>query len=122
MQKKRNICTKLVSLLLFGFLAISVLTPPAGAASPWTQEDNYGDKAAHKFGFGLRNVVLGWSEILTEPVQASKAGKDPVEGFFNGIGKALMRTIGGTIHTVTYLITPIDIPLPENGQGPWPFE
>lgn len=59
-----------VVLLLLAMLAM----PAAGfAASPWTEETEYGDKISEKLQFGLKNTLLGWTDIFFEPIRASKS-------------------------------------------------
>ena len=65
--------------------------------------------------FGLKNVLLGWLDLFQEPHHYAVEHKN----VFSGIGKGLLDTlsneVGGALHTVTFFIPQIDIPLPENG-------
>ena len=84
-------------------------------ASPWTSEVGYSNRAIGKLGFGVKNLLLGWTEIFTEP----KSALDEGGNFFVGLGKGLKNGIeqelGGVVHLVTFPITAIDAPLPEGG-------
>ncbi len=84
-------------------------------ASPWTSEMGWSNRAIGKLGFGVKNALLGWTEIFTEPKQALDAG----ENFFVGLGKGLKNGVedelGGVVHIVTFPITGVDAPLPEGG-------
>ena len=96
-------------------LTMLVLPGAAFAASPWADGTTYGDKSMGKLKFGLKNLLLGWTDLFQEPHKAHKEGRN----VFGGIGKGLIDTIGnevgGALHTVTFFIPQIDVPLPENG-------
>lgn len=78
--------------------------------SPWRSEATYGDQAKSKLGFGAKNLLLGWTELFTEPVEQKSA-----MGIGQGLGNAVMDTVGGFLHLVTFPLTGVDVPLPENG-------
>ena len=84
-------------------------------ASPWTSETEYGKRAFGKLGFGAKNLLLGWTELFTEP----KASIDKGENFFMGLGRGIKNgledELGGAVHIVTFPFTEIDVPLPEGG-------
>ena len=84
-------------------------------ASPWTMETGYANRAGGKLLFGVKNALLGWTELFTEPKEALDAG----ENFFVGLGKGLkngvFQELGGAVHIVTFPITCLDAPLPEGG-------
>ena len=85
-------------------------------ASPWTKETGYANRAGSKLLFGVKNLLLGWTELFTEP----KAALDSGENFFVGLGKGLKNGIeeelGGVVHIVTFPITNLDAPLPKGGN------
>jgi len=103
------------ALLLF---ACILLTHPCFAAvenwqaSPWTKEKTYVEKSVGKLGFGILNVLTGWSALFFEPVRYSNTN------IFTGVAKGLWRSVtntaGGGLHAVTFFI-PVDIPLPDGG-------
>jgi hypothetical protein len=99
-------------------LAALFLIPATGfAASPWTEEDTYGQKISGKLQFGLVNTLFGWTDLFFEPIKAS--GKcDSCDSVWTGIGKgatdALVNTVGGAIHLVTFPLV-VDFPLPDDG-------
>jgi hypothetical protein len=84
-------------------------------ASPWTSEVGYTNRLVGKVGFGVKNLLLGWTELFTEPKEAMDEGGN----FFVGLGKGLLNgvldTVGGAVHLVTFPITALDAPLPEGG-------
>jgi len=83
--------------------------------SPWTSEVGWSNRAISKLGFGVKNLLLGWADLITEPKEAMDAG----ENFFVGLGRGLKdgieNEIGGVVHIVTFPITGLDAPLPEGG-------
>lgn len=106
--------------LLVMFVIFALLATPAFAAyetSSWTTETTYKDKTLAKFGFGLKNTLLGWTEIFTEPYDAKKAGKCCITGFGKGLYHGITDTILGVVHLVTFPV-PVDIKLPEGGVYP----
>ena len=84
-------------------------------ASPWTNEVGWSNRALSKLGFGLKNLLLGWADLITEP----KAALDEGDNFFVGLGAGLKdgleNTLGGVVHIVTFPLTELDAPLPEGG-------
>ena len=97
-----------VFLLVFALLASPAFA--AFEASPWTSESGYGQKATGKLVFGLKNLLLGWTEIFTEPYE-SKSIQGVGKGLFNGI----VDTVGGALHTVTFFVPQVDVKLPDGG-------
>lgn len=103
-------------LLFTVFAAAALLSRPAFALennpypSPWNTEVTYKDKAFSKLGYGAKNALLGWTELFTEFFEDKRA-----ESIGQGLGNAVMNTVGGVLHVVTFPFTGIDVPLPENG-------
>ncbi len=104
--------------LYFKWLALALafvwLPTVALAASPWTEKSKPVECMAAKFVFGVKNLLFGWTELFTEPMEYHKDGKNCLEGLGKGFVNAVGQTVGGAVHAVTFLI-PIDVPLPENG-------
>lgn len=109
---------KQISLLV---LALSFFTQMAIAlpitefpASPWTEEKSYLDKTTGKFGFGLMNVVGGWTAL------SSEYREKPNANFVGAFGRSILRTVtnevGGALHLVTFPF-PFDIRLPGGGAS-----
>ncbi len=86
-------------------------------ASPWTKEVGYGNRAGSKLIFGLKNALVGWTEIFREP----KAAMDRGDNFFVGLGKGLkngiVEELGGVVHIASFPITCLDVPLPGGGTN-----
>jgi hypothetical protein len=107
----------------FLLLAISLMVGSTSAyafeSSSWKSAGTKGEQARGKLEFGLKNMFLGWTEVIQEPVQAYKgvegAEGDVFRGLLVGIGNAVLDTAGGIAHFVTFPCTHIDVPLPEGG-------
>lgn len=84
-------------------------------ASPWTSEVGYGTRAISKLGFGIKNLLLGWTDLIVEPQDSMSAGGNFFTGLGIGLKDAVENTLGGVVHIVTFPITAIDVPLPEGG-------
>ena len=108
-------------LMIAGF----IFTAPAACfaakrrsnASPWVQADNWTERAEGKLLFGLKNTLLGWTELLTEPDEVIGTKLSIWRGLWNGAGNAVGQTLGGALQALTFPITSLDIPLPEGGVG-----
>ena len=78
-------------------------------ASPWTHEMGWSNRAVNKLGFGAKNLLLGWTELVVQPKDAMSSGGN----FFTGLGKGVVNavgdTLGGAAHLVTFPITAVEI-------------
>jgi len=83
--------------------------------SPWAHERGWANQARGKFAFGLKNTLLGWTELFTEPYEAAKNHRNVAVGVGHGLLNGLVDTAGGAAHLVTFPITKFDLPLPEGG-------
>ena len=107
----------IISLFIFSLL----MAPNQGLAgsaeridtfkpSPWTTQETYIDLMTHKLGFGVFNVLTGWSAIPFEWHRNS----NKITGLAKGILRTVTNTVGGGLHAFTFPI-PFDIPLPDGG-------
>ena len=87
----------------------------ASAASSWASGATYSEQAVGKLKFGLKNTLLGWTELFREPKRTSEAGENVFVGVGRGVWNAVGQTVGGIAHLVTFPIPAIDIPLPRGG-------
>ena len=85
-------------------------------ASPWTSEVGYGKRAMGKLGFGVKNLLLGWTDLFTETKKATDGGENFFVGLGHGLKDAVENELGGVVHLVTFPITGIDAPLPDGGN------
>ena len=83
--------------------------------SPWTQEVGWGARAKAKLAFGVKNALLGWTELVTEPKRAMDEGDNFFVGLGMGVKNGVENTLGGVVHTVTFPLTELDAPLPKGG-------
>lgn len=83
--------------------------------SPWVSETGWANQAKGKLIFGVKNLLLGWTDLITEPKEAVNAGGNFFTGLGSGVKDALFNTLGGVVHIVTFPITQVDAPLPEGG-------
>jgi hypothetical protein len=83
--------------------------------SPWTQETGWSNRAVGKLGFGLKNLLLGWTDLFVEPKEAADAGGNLLKGIGVGLKDSIENELGGVVHLITFPITAIDAPLPEGG-------
>ena len=84
-------------------------------ASPWTSEVGWANRAGAKFVFGAKNLLLGWTDLITETKEAVDSGGNFFVGLGYGLKDSVQNTLGGAVHVATFLITGIDAPLPEGG-------
>ena len=86
-------------------------------ASSWTNEAGWSNRALSKLGFGLKNGLLGWTELVLEPKRAIDEGDNFFMGLGVGVTNAVLMTVGGVVHTVTFPLTELDAPLPKGGTA-----
>ncbi len=89
----------------------------AGGASPWTTETRWLDRSDGKFYHGLKNLLWGWTELITEPDEAMWRGESILGSLGRGVWNAVGQTAGGALQVLTFPFTWFDIPLPEGGVG-----
>ena len=104
---------KIVCLMII--LAVFAIPMTGYAASPWTEKATCQEKMGAKFGFGLKNVLLGWLDLFYEPHVAQVEGKNVLGGIGKGLVDTVANELGGALHLVTFFIPKVDIPLPDNG-------
>lgn len=78
--------------------------------SPWVKSEPYVEKSINKLGFGLLNLLTGWTALLFE----TSRYENKFTGILKGTWRTVTNTAGGAIHTVTFPI-PVDVPLPDGG-------
>jgi len=83
--------------------------------SAWTTQTGYGTRAAHKLGFGVKNLLLGWTDLFVEPKEAADAGENILKGIGVGLKDTIENEVGGIVHLITFPVTSLDAPLPEGG-------
>ena len=84
-------------------------------ASPWTREVGYSNQAVGKLGFGVKNLLLGWTDLFREPYDASQSGKSLASGIGKGVLDTISNELGGALHIITFPLPQVDVPLPDGG-------
>ena len=103
-------------LMVFAVMLALIGAPSAAfAASPWASEADWASQSKSKFVYGVKNTLLGWTEIFTEPHNAIAAGSNFFTGIAEGLWNGVGQTIGGALHLATFFIPQVDVPLPEGG-------
>ena len=95
----------------------------AQAASEWTKGHTYFGRANWKMTYGLDNLFFGWTSLFVTPYRTARASDNPAAGvaaaatvgLAKGLWNAVGQEIGGALTFVTFLVTPLDIPIPEGG-------
>lgn len=83
--------------------------------------DIYVEKWDKKFDRGAVNFVAGWTEIVRQPVRLMKSEEKKnkalkfMAGIGQGIGFAVIDTLGGFVNVVSSPLPQFEIPLPHGG-------
>ena len=62
----------------------------------------YPEKAGKTLVRGAANTVLGWTELISEPVQEAKNGGNVFVGIGKGVGMTIQRTAAGLGELLTF--------------------
>jgi len=113
---------KQFKMIVFILLIVLLASPFVQAAetiayrpAEWKKEELYIDRAFGKLNFGFWNFLLGWTELATEPYEATMTDGNILLGIGKGILFGAADTGGGFLNMVTFPITALSIPLPEGG-------
>ena len=103
---------KLIALaMVAAFAGVLALSSPAPAQTV-NRRDTTFDKALHKLGRGIANILTGWMEIPKEIAEAWRE-TDPFTGFIvgsiKGIGYTVVRIVAGFYEILTF-----PMPFPED--------
>ena len=63
---------------------------------------SYPVKAGSVLVRGATNTLLGWTELIRQPVQEAKAGGNVLTGVAHGIGYGVTRTLAGVGEVLTF--------------------
>ncbi len=89
---------------------LSLLLIPATAFAA----DTYADSVSHKLQNGLTNTLLGWTKLVSVPLDYQQQKKNPWAGVGKGLVDGLMSTVGGAFNLVTFPI-PGEMSIPDGG-------
>jgi len=53
-------------------------------------------------GRGAVNALLGWTELIHQPAQEAKAGRNVLAGIGKGVGEGVVRTLAGVGEVLTF--------------------
>ncbi len=105
---------------IFVIAFILALIPQISFAAPmnefppsqWTKGDGYAEQTVGKLGFGLVNILGGWTALGTE--YFLEPDTNVGVKFLRSIARTLTNTVGGALHVATFP-APFDIKLPGGG-------
>ena len=63
---------------------------------------SYPAKAGAMLVRGAANTLLGWTELIRQPVDEVKSGGNVVTGLGKGVGQTIRRTLGGVGEVLTF--------------------
>ena len=76
------------------------ICPICGNAS--SDPASYSAKAGTTLVRGSANTLLGWTELIRQPVEETKAGGNILVGIGKGVGQGVMRTVEGIGELLTF--------------------
>ena len=98
--------------VLLGFAVLLGITQPAKAeetkricpicAQAGNDSAPYSAKAGTTLVRGAANTLLGWTELIRQPVEETKAGGNVLVGIGKGVGQGVMRTVQGVGEILTF--------------------
>ncbi|OGW87185.1 MAG: hypothetical protein A3C35_00540 [Omnitrophica bacterium RIFCSPHIGHO2_02_FULL_46_11] len=124
-MKKNQIC---ISTFVFLFLCSTLTfaqTPPAsGVQEPPSEvgpadlrcglceaaeSHNFSTSAPGKIGRGLVNILLGWTNLFTQPVHAGSSGGNLWSGIGKGFNYFFLRTVQGVTELGVFWLPPAKV-------------
>jgi len=91
-------------------MILSMLVIPVSAFAG----DSYADTVSSKLQGGLTNTLLGWTKIVSVPLEYQAENKNPWAGVGAGLVSAVMSTVGGAFNLITFPI-PGEMTIPDGG-------
>lgn len=88
-----------------------------------TKFDKYLQACMDKLDYGTPNILVGWTNLISEPMNYSKKEQDVhswkksagyVSAFLKGLVLFPIDEVGGALNVATFPI-PAKIPIPQNG-------
>lgn len=99
------ICLFLLSVFCPGAQAAEKKAPYQQTSSPYFRKPGgywkSNDPGKTLVG-GVRKLLLGWTEIITEPVHSVQEGGNPALGIAQGLRNAVVDTADGIHETLTF--------------------
>ena len=101
-----------LAVALVGFAILLGSTSPARAeedkhicpicAKAGNDTASYSAKAGTTLVRGSANTLLGWTELIRQPVEETKAGGNVLVGIGKGVGQGVVRTVEGIGELLTF--------------------
>ena len=74
----------------------------------WKEVERHAREAA-------KNILLGWSELITEPEKAAKKDESVLKGAGKGLVDSFTTTLGGVWNLLMSFAPNLQVPLPDGG-------
>ncbi len=96
--------------ILFGFAGSSMAAQKQKAAmgvcpvcaNATDESASYPKKAGYTLVRGAANTLLGWTELIRQPVNEVNGGGNVFTGVAKGVGEGVKRTLGGVGEILTF--------------------
>ena len=93
--------------ILFGFSGPAMAAQQKAAMCPVCDKAgddsaSYPSKAGYTLVRGAANTLLGWTELIRQPVSEVKGGGNVFTGLAKGVGEGVKRTLGGAAEVLTF--------------------
>ena len=92
--------------ILFGFSGSAMAAPQKAAMCPVCAKvddsASYPAKAGYTLVRGAANTLLGWTELIRQPVNEVQGGGNVFTGVAKGVGEGVKRTLGGVGEILTF--------------------
>ena len=70
------------------------------------ESHSFSKSAPGKIGRGLVNVGLGWTNLLSQPIQAGSSGGNVFTGIGKGLWFTVLRTVEGVVEFALFWMPP----------------
>ena len=94
--------------ILFGFAGSSMAAQKAAMCPVCAKADDqsvsYPGHAGSTLVRGAANTVLGWTELIRQPVNEVKGGGNVFTGVAKGVGQGVKRTLEGAAEVLTFWV------------------
>ena len=70
------------------------------------ESQNFGKSAPGKIGRGAVNILLGWTNLFTQPFHAGSNGGNVLAGIGKGFGYTVVRTVQGVVELGLFWLPP----------------
>jgi putative exosortase-associated protein (TIGR04073 family) len=81
-------------------------TSPSCGVCEGAESQNFGKSAPGKIGRGVINILLGWTNLFAQPIQAGQSGGSVLSGIGNGFVYTFTRTVQGVVELGLFWLPP----------------